>query len=290
MKALIACLLAVIALGGCGIKEGIKRSDERYLTPGALDLPLTNVYDTYQYKFLDKYSITHQWSHTAGTCKYRKIRSDDLRGGRFFAVDNIYELDGHTWQVGTQTFEEVKRTRYVNPKYPRPPLTFDEYAFSHGFDRYVRSVKVMNPVYGQVNGERQRTGEEEIEVGLQSLCFNSWYATSHSLVMRLHKQDLKTWKARWTQFNPKGKWSEQLVAGNVWVLQETLEQELSPSAPGASGGWFQSWLLPIGDTGFTISMQLGASQESMQYPEAHARMKAMFRHLIESVKIEPLQP
>ncbi len=290
MKTMISCLLSVVLLGGCGIEEGIKRNDERYLKPGALDLPLTNVYDTYQYKFLDKYRITHQWPHTAGTCKYRAVIKDDPHGGRYFPVRDIYEVDGHTWQAGTKTFEEVKRTRYVHPTYPTPPPTFDEYAYSHSFDRYVRSVKIMNPVYGKVKGVRQKIGEEEIEGGLQSLCFESWYATSHSLVMRLHKQDQNTWKAQWTQFNPKGKWSEQRVGGNLWAVQETPEQELSPRAPGAAGGWFQSWMLPIGDTGYTITLQLGASQESLQYPEAHARMKASFRHLIESVKIEPLQP
>ena len=84
MKATVLCLLVVSILGGCGIEEGIKRNDERYLKPGALDLPLTNVYDTYQYKFLDKYRITHQWPHTAGTCKYRTIRKDDPHGVRFF--------------------------------------------------------------------------------------------------------------------------------------------------------------------------------------------------------------
>jgi hypothetical protein len=186
--------------------------------------------------------------------------------GEFWAVRDIYEEGGKTWQ----RFEGMK---------------------SYDFDRYVRSVKIMNPVvYDKVTRKRIEGASEEIEGGLQSLCFESWYATSHSLVMRLHKRDLKTWKAQWTQFNPKGIWSEQRVAGNDWTVQEVPEQELSSRAPGAAGAWFQSWLLPIGDTGYTISLQLGASQESMQHPEAHARMKAMFRHLIESVKIEPLQP
>jgi hypothetical protein len=263
----VSCLALLATLSACGVEQAVKRNDDRYMQPGALDGPLTGFYDTYRIKFLDKYRVTHQWP-VMGNCKYSKLptlgRKNDRYKGEIYAVDDIYEDSGSTKQRG------------AHPKW--------------NFDRFIRSVKVMNPVYGQVNGVRQKTGEEEIEAGLQSLCFNSWYATSHSLVMRLHKRDQKTWKAQWTQFNPKGKWSEQRVAGNVWTVQEVPEQELSPPAPGASGGWFQSWLLPIGDTGYTISLQLGASQESMQHPEAHARMKAMFHQLIESVKIEPLRP
>ncbi len=81
MKTMISCLLSVALLGGCGIEEGIKHNDERYLKPGALDLPLTNVYDTYQYKFLDKYRITHLWPTSAGACKYgsRAILTDSIK-------------------------------------------------------------------------------------------------------------------------------------------------------------------------------------------------------------------
>lgn len=278
MRAPIFCLLSLAILGGCSIEEGIKLSDDRYLKPGALDLPLNNVYDTYQYKFLDKYRITHKWPRISN-CAYRKVPTLNVKDGyrgEFWTVRDIYEQEGKT----LQRFEGMK--------------PFD-------FDRYVRQYEVVSSIFDPASLELGADGRFDPKKGRkigetvsahepQSLCFQSWYATSHSLVMRLHKQDPKTWKALWTQFNPKGKWSEQRVAGNVWTVQETPEQELSPRAPGAAGGWFQSWMLPIGDTGYTITLQLGASQESLQYPEAHARMKAAFRHLIESVKIEPLQP
>lgn len=267
MKAIVFGLLVVLALNGCGVKTAIQRNDDRYLRPGALDLPLTGVYDTYQYKFLDKYRITHQWPHTAGTCSYRKMRMDEPSGARFFAVRDIYESEGKTWQ------------RMDEAKSGSKP---------YNFDRYVRSVKAKNPVYGDVNGARQKIGEEEIEAGLQTMCLGSWYVTSHALGMRLHKEALQTWKNRLDKFLPKGTWSSQRVAGNTWTVQEVQEHELSPRKPNSAGGGFQTWLLPIRDTGYIIVLQLGASQESLQYPEVHVRMKAAFRHLIESVKIEPL--
>lgn len=275
----LAGLTLMLALSACGVvgqQLSDKANEERLLKPGALDLPLTGVNDTYQYKFLDKYRITHQWPRISN-CKYRALPTLNVKDGsrgEFWAVPDIYEVDGHTWQLGD-----------------KKPY----------FDRYMRHYEVVSSVYdpaslgvgadGRYDANRKRKiGETVAAYEPQSLCFESWYATSHSLVMRLHKRDQETWKAQLTQFNPKGKWSEQRVAGNVWAVQEVPEQELSPRAPGAAGGWFQSWLLPIGDTGYTISLQLGASQESMQYPQAHARMKTMFRQLIESVRIEPLQP
>ena len=292
MKAIIACLLALITLGGCGIEEGIKRSDERYLKPGALDLPLTNVYDTYQYKFLEKYRINHQWPTSAGSCKYRSrptLGVDRGLKGEFFYVPDIYEANGHTWQAGTKTFEEAKRTHYVNPKDPKPPPTFDAYAYSHSFDRYVRSVKVKNPVYGQVNGVRQKTGEEEIEAGLQSMCHQSWYATQHGLSMLLRKWSVDqylTWLK--TNVHQPGQVSQRRVGTNHWTV---LEFNLEPqSTDGASSGPYQFWMLPIGETGYTFLFRLGANLESIKYPQAHARFQAAFHQLIESVKIEPLRP
>jgi hypothetical protein len=285
-------LVGMLALPACGLlgqQLAEKSNEERLLKPGALDLPLTGINDTYQFKFLDKYRITHQWPRISN-CQYRKLptlKVKDGNHGEFWAASDIYEKDDHTWQIGAMPFEEYKQ-RYSRKD--APAKTFEDYAKSMSFDRYVRSVKVMNPVYAEVEGTRQRIGEEEIEAGLQSLCFQSWYATSHSMVMRLHKRDLTAWKTRWTQFNPKGKWSEQRVGSNLWTIQEVPESELSPRAAGASGGWFQSWLLPIGDTGYTLSLQLGASAESMQHPDAHIRMKTSFLQLVESVKIEALAP
>lgn len=282
-------LLTLSACSFIGQQLADKKNEERLLKPGALDLPLTSINDTYQYKFLNKYRVTHQWPRTSN-CNYRKtptLGANDGSTGEFFSVLDIYEADGHTWQVGTVSFEEYKRTRYMNRDYPTPIPTFDDYAYYLSFDRYVRSVKIINPVvYDKTTRKRIEGASEEIEGGLQSLCFQSWYASSHTLIMRLHKLDIQAWKAMWTKNNPRGKWSEQRVAGNLWMVQETEEKELSPRSLGASGGWFQGWLRPIGDTGYTISLQLGASQESLQNAEAHTRFKTAFRHLIESVKVE----
>jgi len=106
----------------------------------------------------------------------------------------------------------------------------------------------------------------------------------------LHKRDLASWRAIWTERSPKGKWSERLVGSNVWLVQETAEQDFKPKPLNGFGGPFQTWLLPIGDTGYILALELSANQESLKYPKAHADFQTVFRHLIESVKIEKLKP
>lgn len=298
MKVAISCLLAVAMLGGCGIEGAIKRNDDRYMRSGAQDSPLTDIYETYQYRFLDKYRITQQWVNTS-SCGFGGIERPDIRTGvrsLFYDTRDIYEEGGKTWLRS--------RTLGVQPE---------------NFDRYVRSVKRQVPIYAPPTKEEleasnkelreriersRKTGRfesnppnlserkpiryEEKEFGFQVLCGESWWVTSYFLDARLHKRDLITWRAIWTERNPKGRWSERRIDSNVWTVQETAEQDFEPRPLNGVGGPFQTWLLPIGDTGYTIALHLGASQESLQYTDAHARFQAIFRHLIESVKIEPL--
>ena len=182
----------------------------------------------------------------------------------FLMVRDIYELNGKTWQ----RFENM-----------RP---YDFYC-------YVRSVKLMNPVYGDVNGMRQKIGEEEIEAGLQPMCHQSWYATQHGLSMLLRKWSVDqylTWLK--TNIQQQGRISLQRIGANDWtVLEFNLE---SKPTDGASSGPYQFWMLPIRETGYTFLFRLGANLESIKHPKVHDRMKASLRHLIGSVKIEPLQP
>lgn len=128
-----------------------------------------------------------------------------------------------------------------------------------------------------------------MEVGFKALCGETWQVTNHSFTLYLHKRDLASWRAMLTERNPKGRWTERRVGANVWLAQETAEQDFKPKPLNGFGGPFQTWLLPIRDTGYTLALELSANRESLKYPDAHTRFQATFRHLIESVKIEPLQ-
>lgn len=267
-----------------------KATEDRLLKPGALELPLTRTNDTYQYNFLKKYRITHQWPRISD-CSYRKTPTlgvNDSSTGEIFSVFDIYEADGHTWQSGTMSFEEYKRTRYIHPNYPTAPPTFDDYAYFISFDRYVRSVKRINPVvYDKATGKRIEGASEEIEGGLQVLCHQSWYATQHGLSLFLRKWSVDQYIA-WLQANAHqtGHVSQQRRGTQNWTV---LEFQLEPqSKDGASSGPYQFWMLPIGETGYTFMLRLGANQESLKHPETHTRMQVALLHLIDSVRIDSI--
>jgi len=267
VKRMIIGLVAAVALGGCGIKQIIQRSDDQYMVRGALDMPLSGYYNTYTFKFMDKYRVTHE-GPVDGGCGYHGAVSAVPKGasyeGTVYNIRDIYEENGKTWQ------------RYEG----MAPLDLD---------RYFRSIKAMHPAYEFVNGRQRKTGkEEEIEVGLQSICFQSWEGTGHTLILRMYKRDIATLRSQWSTYNPQGHWSTQHIGGNDWWLLANDEATLPPPPPSGLGGWFQSWLLPIGDTGYSMSIQLGASQKSLQNPKAHEQIKATLRHMVESVKIEAL--
>lgn len=49
-------------------------------------------------------------------------------------------------------------------------------------------------------------------------------------------------------------------------------------------------LTELGDTGYVMSIEMGASKESLDYSKAHAAIEAVLNHLLGSVKIEKLTP
>ena len=291
-RLILACTLP-LTLSACGFigqQLADKAGEERLLKPGALDLPLTGINDTYQYNFMNTYRITHQWP-SISNCSYIKNPVPGVEGGstgKFYSVFDIYELDGHTWQAGSMSFEEFKRSHYVHPIYPTPVPTFDDYTYYLSFDRYVRSVKTINPVvYDKITGRRIEGASEVIEVGLQVLCHQSWYKSQHSIAMYLRKWSVDQY-INWLQTNaqPLGQVSRQRRGTLDWTV---LEFQLEPQPNnGGSSGPYQYWMLPVGETGYTFMLRLGANQESLKHPETHARMQTAFLRLIDSMKIEPI--
>lgn len=265
---IIAGLSLLASLSACGFVAGQvadKAREELLLKPGALDAPMTGYYDSYSFKLLDKYRVIHEWP-VVSNCKYRKQptlnRLDRFRG-EVYAVRDIYEDQGKTWQ------------------------RFEPQLGPYDFDHFVRpAYKVQRPEFDAAGKKTGRMLEKD-ETGLQPVCFEAWVGTSHTLILRLHKRDLATWKTMWSEYNPSGKWIKKQVNGVDWWALENEEKDLQSTG---TGGWFKSWLTPIGNTGYTLAIQLGANKQSLQHPQAHANFQAMFRHLIESVKIEEIKP
>jgi len=254
-------VFSMVLLSACGFVAGQlqdKANEDRLLKPGALDLPLTGFYSHYQYKLLDRYQITHQWIRES-SCGYRDVElgkyesKDRLTKDRFFNVRDIFEEGGSTWQ------------------------RFDAKTGNFNFDRYVRpeyTVKTKNGL--------------KTEKGYNTLCYQSWWTTSHSIALFLRKQPLDDMKAGFTQWYPEGTWTTKTVNNLTWYVQEVPEDKFRTRPLNGVAGPFQLWALPLADTGYSMAIKLGASKESLQYPDAHVRMQAMFKHLVESVKIEPI--
>lgn len=271
MKSKLVLLLGALALfaslGACGFvgqQLADKAREERLLKPGALDRRMTNVYDTYQFKFLDKYRITHEWPRNSKGCQYAGLPTLNVKDGfhgEFYAIRDIYEEGNSTKQ------------RDAHP--------------SWNFDRFVRpTYKRQIPEFDAAGKKTGRMLEKD-ETGLEPVCFEAWVGTSHTLILRLHKRDLATWKTMWSEYNPSGKWAQKQMNGIHWWVLENEEKDLQSTG---TGGWFQSWLAPVGNTGYALAIQLGANRQSLQHPQAHANFQAMFRHLLESVKIEEIKP
>jgi hypothetical protein len=256
-----AALIGIGLLAGC---HNLYRNLEvPYMRPGALDKGITTNLDVYKFKFIDRYRVTHAWPVTSN-CHYSKLPTKYTRSSAGYSevkiVDDIYEDEKGIWQRDT------------------PPKNISS---------YVRSKIVHQPIFENVNGGRAIVRYEDQEQGLQAMCFQAWVGTSHTLILRLHKLDMETWKTLWSRYNPSGKWTQQQINGAFWATLENDEKDMQRTG---TGGWFKSYLTPIADTGYSISIQLGANQDSLQNPQAHAAMQLLFRQLLESVKVEHLTP
>jgi len=130
---------------------------------------------------------------------------------------------------------------------------------------------------------------EETEIGYRPICFQSWWVPSNYVRMRLQKRTLSDIKQVFSERYPEGVWTTRTVNNQVWQVQETAEDKMRNRPPNGVGGPYLAWLLPIGDADYTMAFELGASKESLQYPEVLAKMRTMFMRLIESVSIEPIE-
>lgn len=267
--------LGVLAsLSACGFVAGQladKAREEQLLKPGALDAPMTGYYDSYSFKLLDKYRVTHDWP-VVSNCKYRKQptlnRLDRFRG-EVYAVRDIYEEQGKTWQRFEPQLGPYDFDRFVRPTYKRELPEFD------------------------AAGKKTGRMLEKEETGLEPVCFEAWVGTSHAMTLMLYKRTVYEWQSalgQWSQGSYVGSGARKFtedVSGNRWRVYRV---EPKPRITNRIAGAFELRILPIGTSGYTLAIELAANQDSLQRPQAHANFQAMFRHLIESVRIENIKP
>jgi len=261
----ILCTSALVS--GC-IGNLIQNNDERYMYRGALDAGLPRVYDTYQFNFLRTYRVTHQWPRDSDHCiAYRKLPTlgvQDGNSGEFYNVLEIYEDGGKTWQGGLGK---------------QPPADFD-YA--------VRSIKRMSPEYAVETdraGNRYKTdkviGMKEKEVGRGSICNNVWSGLDQALMLEIFKQSQEDY-IRSFETRP-GIVVKEKVGQNEWWSKRT------PYNPATKALGSELWVTKLGNSDYILIITWAHGERSENRPEINAKFQAALRHLLESVRIEPLK-
>jgi len=261
-------LLFTIALTACSnvIHQINEKNREDYIlsNPGAYDptIPSKPDFATHKFIFLENFKVSHDWPYGFDICKYAtmtlsKSQKDGTWYGSYKRLGDIFEYKGSTLQ-------EVRVDGY-------PERSYDASYMS--IDNHVRTWKKVDGL-----------GIERT-YGYDPICWQPLGGSSHTLVVRLYKRTVKQWRSSLEKSSPDGVFTMQKVGNNNWLTQEF---ELKPSKLNHIAGTFKTWILPIGDTGYTYTFQLGASSESLKHPRTHSAMIKIFRHLIQSVKIEPL--
>ena len=257
---LLAAMVILVALAGCGVEQAIRENGERYTKLGAVDAPLTGIYSTYSYRFMQRYQVSHKWVNTNG-CSYRASELPNLFGGsrsNNYAVPDIFEADGRTLQASTMGLKPMD------------------------FDRWVRSVKWSSQ-------EKGKEGQL-VEIGLKPVCFESWWTSSHYLRVRLQKRTLAEFEVIFATEYPEGNWRSQALNGLNWRVQSVPLAQLRTRPLNGVGGPYQSWLVGLGDTGYAMAIEMGANQESLSHPQAHSAIEGFLIHLVNALKVERLTP
>jgi len=256
----VVMLITVCALSGCGIEEAIRKNDDRYAAPGAQDSPRTGIYSKYSFRLMGRYQVSHEWVNTAA-CSYRARELPNLPSGRrsnTYLVPEIYETDGKTWQASNGGLKPMD------------------------FDPWVRSVK-------WVSREKGKEGQTK-EVGLKPVCFEYWWASSHYLEATIRHSSLSAYEASFANSHRLAKWSTRQLNGLTWRVAEVPANLLQVRPPNGVGGPYRAWLTELGDTGYVISIEMGASKESLDHSKAHADIEAVLKHLVSSLEVTRLNP
>ncbi len=236
---------------------------------GAYDSPLPQELRNYTVRFLDRYLISHAWVTTSGChygslpVEYRETELLNRSGDRF--VFPIFEQSGQMWQ-------DMGRDE--------TPLRVD---------RFFKSIKGRVPVYENVGtgaaASSVITGYRETEDGLRAWCLQTWSGLQVALGVRWHRLTVAEWIE---QLKAKHQVdgitvTQELVGTNHWTVFTVPPQ---PLRPGYYTGPYKFYLLPVGDTGFTMQFWLSAVSESFSRPREFAVLGGVFRQLLESVRVD----
>ncbi len=236
---------------------------------GADRRPITGQLQSFYFRFLDKHYIAHGWPSTSA-CKYGLISADDpdrnAAGwmGRAF-VFPFYEKDGVIWQERS--------------------APYPTYNANHLFRSSIQRIPVFEDPDG-ASARKRVVRYEDRDDGFRALCYETWVPLRMGMVVRLHERTVTEWVDKLRAENPglPLSTSSETIGPNVWTL---VSFPLRPAKTGVYGGPYQYYILPIGDSRYTLLFRLAATEESLQDPMGFAALGAVFRSMLESVRVEP---
>ncbi|MDT8404965.1 hypothetical protein [Sulfuriflexus sp.] len=264
-----AVVLFFSTLFGCGVVSDYAKQrqyeDLVLNNPGALDPKVSSStgYITHSYRLLEKYRISHDWPIGFMVCRYSTIELPEEQQGRYW--EESYSRLGDFFEYRGKTLQETKDIVNPHKAYTLSSLDKDEYVKPHK----------------GVDGE----GKPKI-YGPSSVCHQYLLGTSHSLTVWLQKTSEDVWKKILDRDFPDSKLMQEKIGNNTWYGKRS---ELAPPLPNKVRA-YERRVLPIADTGYVFEFEFGADQDSLKIPGTHERMKKVYRHLLESVKIERLSP
>ncbi len=255
-------VVLLLQLNGCGFN----RFDDYILkNPGALDPKISKNarYITQRFDFLAQYEVSHEWPLGFNICKYTTIdlpesEQDGTWHGSYNRLGSVFEYKG-------KTLQERRTNGY-------PERSVDIRYLSK--DNYFRSNKVLT-----------NKGKQE-EHGFESICHQTFIRSNMSLDVELTKRTKKQiLGGRYQVINGEVIPDKEIINETEWTV---IRYKLKRPKGDSFIYLHEEWILPIADTDYTYSFLFLANTESKLFPKEYKRLKRIFRHLIESVKIEKL--
>lgn len=260
-------------LAGCG--NAIRASDEQHTRPGALDPALPTeqtVYDQYALKFLNRFRVSYKWYQSTG-CRSGGIPVDDGN-----AVDSAGTRVRHFYTSPIEREGEKIVRRTTSPDVPAADLT-----------RFFRSVKHTVPVYAEKGGKTdftQVTSYRNREEGWAAMCIQHWVGLNMSIDFRFFERTVDEWiavlQSEYAGTSARG--GHEMIGKNTWT---TYTVPIQPAKLNNVSGPYKFYILPVGDSGFTVAFSLGANHYALSNPQGFVAMEALFRRILESMRIEP---
>ena len=266
----VVALLAAIVLSGCGLKEFVHANDSRYGVPGVFDTPLDWPLRTYFINsFLDQYRISHQWTYKI--CNYSAYPMPASKSDQSTPPDPL-------WRVAEVVEHEDKTLQRLDTGYLRDK------------SQYFRET-YTTPAPISANGRITYSPDVvRTQPGFRPLCGDTWVASHHFMFLSIHKRDLNEYKGRISRGLPHAQWRTEIINGLAWHVQQVPIDQVGPHQPNTIGAPYSNWVTAIGNTGYLMILNFGASQKSFENPANHQAIETLFMRIVQSVTIEPLAP